>query len=165
LNGDVNLYGYIDFDWETSAVDWKSTSGCFFSLGSGIISWLSRKKTLVALSTTKKEYIATSVASHEAVWLQKLFSWLFDLELEPTLIYRDNQICVKLSKNLVFDDKLKHIEIKYHYIRDMVQRGAMELRYISTDEKIADILTKPLSRVKYEYFRENLGVMQNCHPC
>jgi hypothetical protein len=71
---------------------------------------------------------------------------------------------VKLSENPVFHDKSKHIEIKYHYIQDMVQKGAVELWYISTDEKIADILTKPLSRVKYEYFRDKLGVMQNVHP-
>jgi hypothetical protein len=68
---------------------------------------------------------------------------------------------VKLSENLVFHDKSKHIDIKYHYI---VQRGVVELRYISTDEQIADILTKTLSRVKYEYFRDKLGVTQNVHP-
>jgi ATP sulfurylase len=88
-----------------------------------------------------------------------LLAGLFDLELEPTLIYCDNQSCVKLSENLVFHDKSKHIEIKYHYIRDMVRRGVVELRYISIDEQIVDILTKPLSRVKYEYFRDKFGVM------
>ena len=76
------------------------------------------------------------------------------------LVYCDNQICVKLSKNLVFHDKLKHIEIKYQYIKDMVQRGAVKLQYVATDEKIADVLTNPLARVKFEYFRENLGVCQ-----
>jgi hypothetical protein len=80
------------------------------------------------------------------------------------LIYCDNEICVKLSKNLVFHDKSKHIEIKYHYIRDMVHRGVVELWYISTDEQIADILTEPLSRVKYDYLRDKLVVMQNVHP-
>jgi hypothetical protein len=109
-------------------------------------------------------YTASSVASREAVWHQKLLAGIFDLELEPTLIHCDNQSCMKLSENLVFHDKSKHIEIKYHYIRDMVQRGVMELQYISTDEHIADILTKPLSRVKYEYFISKLGMMQNVHP-
>jgi hypothetical protein len=68
---------------------------------------------------------------------------------------------VKLTENLVFHDKSKHIEIKYHYIQDMVQRGAVDLQYISMDEQIANILTKPLSRVKYEYFRDKLGVLSN----
>jgi hypothetical protein len=114
--------------------------------------------------TIQQRQSISSVASREAVWLQKLLAGIFDLELEPTLIHCDNQSCVKLSENPVFHDKSKHIEIKYHYIRDMVQRGVVELQYISTDEQIADILTKPLSRVKYEYFRDKLGVMQNVHP-
>jgi hypothetical protein len=97
-------------------VDRKNTSGCGFSLGSGMISWLSRKQTSVALSTTKAEYITASVASHEAVWLRKLIVGIFDLELEPTLTHCDNQSCVKLPENPFFHDKSKHIEIKYHYI-------------------------------------------------
>jgi hypothetical protein len=101
-DGDVKLQGYTDSDWAGSAVDRKSTSGCCFSLGSGMISWLSRKQTSVALSTTEAEYIAASVASREAVWLRKLLAGIFDLELEPTLIHCDNQSCVKLSENLVF---------------------------------------------------------------
>jgi hypothetical protein len=156
---EVKMQGYTDFDWARSAVDRKSTSGCSFSLGSGMISWLSRKQSSMALSTTEIEYIAASVASREAVWLRKLLARLFDLELEPTLINYDNQSCVKLLENLVFHDKLKHIEIKYHFIQDMVQKGGVELRYISTDEQITKILNKPLYRVKYEYFRDKLGVM------
>ena len=65
-----------------------------------------------------------------------------------------------MSKNSVFHDKLKHIEIKYHYIRDMVQRGALNLQYVATKEQIAVVLTKPLARVKFEYFGEKLGVLQ-----
>ena len=68
---------------------------------------------------------------------------------------------MKLSENPVFHDKSKHIEIKYHYIRDMVKRGEMKLQYVATDDhQIADVLTKPLDRVKFEYFREKLGVFQ-----
>jgi hypothetical protein len=81
-----------------------------------MISWLRKKQTSVALNTTKAGYIAASVASCEAVWLQKLLAWLFDLELKPTLIYCDNQSCVKLSGNPIFHEKSKNIEIKYHYI-------------------------------------------------
>ena len=65
-----------------------------------------------------------------------------------------------MSENPVFHDKSKHIEIKYHYIRDMVQRGEVNLQYVATDEQIADVLTKPLARAKFEYFREKLGVLQ-----
>jgi hypothetical protein len=148
-DGEVKLHGYTEYDWVGSAVDRKSTSGCCFSLGSGMISWLSIKQSPMALGTTKEKCIAANVASCEVVWLQNLLVGLFDLELEPTLIYCVNQSCVKLSKNPVFHDKSKHIEIKYHFIREMVQKGAVKLRYISIDEKIAGILTKPLSKVKY----------------
>ena len=65
-----------------------------------------------------------------------------------------------MSENPVFHDKSKHIEIKYHYIRDMLQRGAVKLQYVAMDEQIADVLTKPLDRVKFEYFKEKLGVLQ-----
>ena len=65
-----------------------------------------------------------------------------------------------MPENPVFHDKLKHIEIKYHYIRDMVQRGAVKLQYVAMEEQIADVLMNPLARVKFEYFREKLGVLQ-----
>jgi hypothetical protein len=81
-NGKVKLQGYTDSDWAGSAMDRKSTSRCCFSLGLGMISWLSRKQSSVTLSTAKEEYIAASVASHEAMWLQKLLARLFDLELD-----------------------------------------------------------------------------------
>ena len=81
----------------------------------------------MASSTAEAEYVAACSASCEAVWLRKILSDLFDLQLDSTCIYCDNHSCVKLSENLVFYDKSKHIEIKYHYIRDMVQRGAVKL--------------------------------------
>jgi hypothetical protein len=128
-----------------------------------MISWLRRKQPSMELNTSEAGYITTSVAIHEGVWLQKLLAGIFDLELEPTLIHCDNKSCVKLIENPVFHDRSKHTKIKYHYIRDIVQRGAVEIQYISTDEKIEDILTKPLSRVKYEYFRGKLDMMLNIH--
>ena len=114
----------------------------------------------VALSTTEVEYVTACSASCEAVWLRKLLSNLFYLQLDATCIYCDNHSCVKLSENPVFHDKLKHIEIKYHYIRDMVQRGAVKLQYVTTEEHISDVLMKILARLKFEYLREKLGVPQ-----
>ena len=75
------------------------------------------------------------------------------------LIHCDKQNCVKLLDNSVFPDKSKHIEIKYHYIRDMGQRGVVKLQYVAMKEHIADVLTNPLARVKFEYSREKLGVL------
>ena len=121
------LEGYVDSDWAGSAIDRKSTSGCCFSMGSIMISWFSRKQSYVALSTVEAEYVTACSASCEVVWLRKLLFDIFDLQLDATCIHCDNQSHVKLLENSVFHEKLKHIEIKYHYIRDMVQRGVVKL--------------------------------------
>jgi hypothetical protein len=114
--GYVKLQGYTKSDWVGSVVDQKSTYECCFSFGSSMISWLSRKHTSIELSIEEAEYIASSVASREVVWLQNFLAGIFDLELEKNLIHCDNQSCVRLSENPIFHDKSKHIDIKYHYI-------------------------------------------------
>lgn len=158
---DLKLQGYTNSDWAGSVTDRKSTFGCCFNLGSAMISWCSRKQTSLAISTAKAKYIAACVATREVVWLRNLLARLFGQSMEPTVIHYDNQSYVKLSINPVFHDRTKHVEIKYHYIKDMVQRKAIQLRYICTDEQTADILTKPLSRLKFVYFREKLEVVEN----
>jgi hypothetical protein len=161
---DFKLVGYADSDWAGSVCDRKSTSRCCFSLGSAMTSWQSRKQSSIALSTTEAEYIATCSASGEAIWLQKLLTSLFDLEMEATVILCDNQSCIKMTENPVLHDKSKHIEIRYHYIRDMVQRGVVKLQYVGTDEQVAYVLTKPLSCIKFEYFRDKLGIVRKDLP-
>jgi hypothetical protein len=151
---DFRLSGYTNSDWAGSVSDRKSTSGCCFSLGLAMISWQSRKQSSISLSMAKAEYIVACSASCEAIWLRKLLTSLFNLEMEATVILCDNQSCIKMAENHVFHDKSKHIEIRYHYIRDMVQRGAIKLQYVSTDEQVADVLTKPLSRVVLMHFRD-----------
>jgi len=156
---EINLQGYTDADWAGSVTDRKSTSRCCFNLGSTVISWLNRKQSSVALSTAEAEYMAACLASGEAVWLHKMISGLFDQVVDVTCIWCDNQSRIKMTENPVFHDRTKHIEIKYHYIRDMVEKGAIKLQYIATDEQTADVFTKPLSRVKLEHFRDKLGVV------
>jgi hypothetical protein len=86
-----------------------------------------RKQSNIALSTPEVEYIVACFASCEAIWLRKLLTDLFDLEMEATTILCDNQRCIKMTENPLFHDRSKHIEIRYHYIRDMVERGALKL--------------------------------------
>ena len=94
-------------------------------MGSGVISWFSRNQSYVVLSTDEAEYVVACSASCEVdLWLRKLLS---DLQLDATCIHCDNQSYMKLSENPVFHDKSKHIKIKYHYMRDMVQRGEVKL--------------------------------------
>jgi hypothetical protein len=131
-----------------------------FSLGSAMISWSSRKQKSIALSTAEAEYMAACEACTEAVWLRKLISDLFDQTPESTTIYCDNQSCIRLSEHPVFHERSKHIEIKYYFIRDKFQKGEVKLEYIPTDKQTTNILTKPLSRIKFAYFREKMGIVK-----
>ena len=93
----------------------KSTSGCF-NIGSGVVSWFSKKQKSVALSSAEAEYMAAC----EGMYLRKILSGLFECELEATVVHCDNQSGIKLSKNPVFHDQSKHINIRYHFLRDCV---------------------------------------------
>jgi hypothetical protein len=126
-----------------------------------VVSWFSRKQKSVALSSAEAEYMAASQVSCEALWLLKLLVGLFGVQLRPTMIYYDNHSCIKLSENPIFHDRSEHIEIRYHFIRNYVQRGAVGLQYISTDEQIVNILTKALGKGKLVFFRDKLGVVSN----
>ena len=134
VNQEINLEGYVDLDWAGSATDRNNTLRWCFSMGSGVISWFSRNQSCVALSTAEAKYVAYCSASSESVWLKKLLSELYDIPLDATYIFCENQSYVKLSKNPVFHNKSNHIEIKYQHIRDMVQRGAVKLQYVATGE-------------------------------
>ena len=106
--------------WAGSVSDRKSTSGGCFCLGCSMISWFSKKQSSISLSIVEAEYIVACSASCEAIWLRKLMSGLFDLEMDTTEILCDNQSCIKVSENPVFHDRSNHIEIRYFYIRDMM---------------------------------------------
>eukprot|EP00253_Pinus_taeda_P015499 PITA_15499 len=151
------LQGTVDYGLDYR----KSTSGCCFGLGSAVVSWFSRKQQSIALSSAEAEYMAASLASCETIWLWKMLFGLFGQPLRHSVIYCDNQSCIKLTENLVFHDRSKHIGIKYHFITDYVQKGVVKLEYISTDEHVADILTKALPRGKHVYFRDKMGWVRN----
>jgi hypothetical protein len=117
---EFRLYGYTDSDWARSASDRKITSRCCFSLGLVMTSWQTRKQSSISFNMTEEKNIIECSTSCESIWLQKLLKGLFDLEMDATMIFCDNQSCIKMSKNPVFHSNMKHIEIWYHYIRDLV---------------------------------------------
>eukprot|EP00253_Pinus_taeda_P001956 PITA_01956 len=158
---EVKLCGFTDADWERSPTDRKNTSRGIFSIGSTTVSWYNRKQRFVALSSVEAEYMAASLAACEAIWMRKILVGLFGSHLEPTVIYCDNQSCIKLSANPVFHDRSKHIDISYHHIRDCVQQRIMLLSYIPTEDQDVDILTKALTKSKFEYHRGRIGVANN----
>lgn len=105
--------------------------------------------------------MVASQAACEAIWMWKILVGLFDQRMDPTVIYCDNKSCIKFSDNLVFHDRSKHIDIRYHHLRDCVARRIMLLQYISTEEQDAGILTKALSKCKFEFHRDMIGVVDN----
>ena len=116
----VRLIGFTDSDWAGSVADRKSISTCCFSLGSATMSWFSRKRKSVGLISASAEYIEASHGSCKGLWLHKLLVDLFDQELRPAVIYYDNQSCIQLSQNHLFQGRSKHIEIGYNFIHDYV---------------------------------------------
>eukprot|EP00253_Pinus_taeda_P010021 PITA_10021 len=157
----VKLQGFTDADWVGSPSDKKSTSGGIFNLGSTAVSWYNRKQRSVALSSAEAEYIAASQAACEAIWMQKILVGLFGQRMDPTVIYCDNQSCIKLSENPIFHDRSKHIDIRYHHLRDCMVKRMMLLLYVSTEEHDADILTKALSKCKFEFHKDRIKVTDN----
>eukprot|EP00253_Pinus_taeda_P031506 PITA_31506 len=139
--------------------DRKSTPGYVFSLGSGAVTWTSKKQQAVALSSTEAEYRGAVKASCEAVWLRRMLADMHAPQTGPTSLFCDNQGVLKLTKNLVFHERTKHVETHCHYIRQLVEDGSVQLRYVPTTEQPADIFTKPLGPDKFVKFRGSIGVV------
>ncbi|KAJ0522114.1 putative RNA-directed DNA polymerase [Helianthus annuus] len=138
------LTGYSDSDYAGDTDDSKSTSGYIFHLGSGAIAWQSRKQKVVALSSTEAEYIALSMAGCQAIWLKGILKEL-QIHMDcPPAIHCDNRSTICLAKDPVYHGKSKHIRVKYHFICDLLKNDEIEVRFFTTKEQAADILTKAL---------------------
>ncbi|XP_039115486.1 uncharacterized protein LOC120250711 [Dioscorea cayenensis subsp. rotundata] len=155
---DGELEAFSDSDWGGSKVDRKSTSGVFFKLGSCPISWGSRKKDVVALSTTEAEYIASTGAACQVVWLRRVLQNCGKPCSESTKLWVDNLLAIAVAKNPAHHGRTKHIDMRYHFIRGLVSEGVISLHHFSTKDQIADIFTKPLLTKKFVMFRSLLGM-------
>ncbi|KAM0017627.1 putative RNA-directed DNA polymerase [Helianthus debilis subsp. tardiflorus] len=156
----VQLVGYTDSDWASSIDDRKSVSANVFTLGSGVVTWSCKKQSTVALSSTEAEYVASSAATTQAIWLRRVLSDLGISQESPTNVFCDNLSAINLSRNPVMHGRSKHIEIKHHYVRDMVSQQQISLEYCGTNMQLADVLTKALAREKFIHFRRLLGVQK-----
>ncbi|KAH9699463.1 retrovirus-related pol polyprotein from transposon RE1 [Citrus sinensis] len=156
---EIGITGYTDADWACGLDDRKSIGAYCIYLGNNLISWSSKKQAIVAKSSTESEYRALSAACSEISWLQSLFSELNIAKLPTPVLWCDNQSAGELARNPVFHSKSKHIELDVHYVRDKVLGKELEVRYIPTEEQVADVLTKPLSFSKFSFFRSKLNVV------
>lgn len=127
-------------------------------LASGVISWLSKKQPTVALSSTEAEYRAACTAACEALWLRRILGDMDMAQKDATTLLCDNQSCIAIAKNPVFHARTKHIEVHYHFVRELISDGSIELLYCPTADNLADVFTKALSRDQLDHLIRRMGI-------
>ena len=160
LGCNTTITRFSDANWAFQC-HCHSISRFAYFIGLGTVSWSAKKQPIITLSSTEAEYVALTHAAKDILWIHKLlkeFSFLHNLSL-PTTLYCDNQGAIHLSKNATFHGCTKHIDVHFHFIRQTVTSGNVELLYILTEKMVANIFTKSLARIKFERFRAILNVM------
>ncbi|CAJ2635972.1 unnamed protein product [Trifolium pratense] len=156
--GELKLQGWTDSDYAGDLDDRKSTSGYVFMYGNGPISWSSKKQAIVTLSTTEAEFVAAASSACQAVWLRRILDQLGQAQVGETVILCDNSSSIKLSKNPVLHGKCKHIDVRYHFLRDLTKEKIVELEHCSTQDQVADIMTKALKLESFCKLRDRLSI-------
>ena len=151
------IHGFTDADWAGDLDQRRSKIWYVFGLFGGAVSWMSKRQFVVALSTTKAEYMTATHASKEAVWLQRFCSSMGLLQ-RAIRIDCDSQSEIFLAKNPAYHSKTKHIDVQYHFVRDMVEDKRVLLVKVDTLKNVADALTKSVSTQKFSWCRETMGV-------
>lgn len=136
--------------------DKKSTSGYTFMFGEGAVSWSSKKQPIVTLSTTEAEFVVAANGACQAVWLRNVLDEVGCDQGSGTVLYCDNSSTIKLSKNPILHGRSKHIHVRYHFFRELVNEGVILLEYCSTHEQVSDIMTKPVKLEVFKKLRKNM---------
>lgn len=165
-NGE-NLHAYSDANWAEDKSDRKSNSGYYCAMNGGAMSWCCKKQDITALSSTEAEYVALTETCREVVWLRNLAKSLEIQVIGTTTVFTDNQSCISMISNEKFSNRTKHIDTKFHYVRDQVTNGTVKLIYCPTEENVADLLTKPLGSIKIVKHRVASGLigLQTASQC
>ena len=154
---DLKLKGYADADWPGDIKDRKSTSGFVFKLGDAAISYASRKQQNVTLSSTEAEFVSLAEVSQEFLCLIQLLK-KFQINICDPIIFEDNQSCLKMLQEEKITPRSKHIDVKYYFVRNLLKTGKVLYEYCPTESMLADILTKPLPRIRIYKIRELIGL-------
>ncbi|PNX58520.1 type I inositol 145-trisphosphate 5-phosphatase 12-like protein, partial [Trifolium pratense] len=154
----MKLKGWCDSDYAGDLNDRKSTTSYVFMLGSGAISWSSKKQPIVTLSTTEAKYVSTAACVYQGVWLKNVLSYLKMKQVECIKIYCDNSSSIKLSKNPIMHGRCKHIDVRFQFLRDLTKDGTVELVHCRSEDQLADLLIKPLKLESFCKLREGLGI-------
>jgi hypothetical protein len=167
--GNLTFVGFTDADWGGSRPDRRSTSGYVYLIGGTALSWSSTRQKIVSLSTTEAEYIASSGATQELIWLRQLLKDVQNISLSPvpqavdvpaTPLHIDNQSAMSLTQTPEYRRRTKHIDISYHFVREKVTSGEIKVIYTPTDDMTADILTKALPLIKHENHLEAMKLLR-----
>jgi hypothetical protein len=156
-NKETGLTFYSDSDWAGDKHTRRSVSGYLGFLAEGAICWVSHAQKTIALSSAEAEYMAISDCSRQAVWLRSLLKEL-GWFIGPVTISGDSQSAIFLASNPVQEKRTKHIDIKYHFIREKIEEKQVQLRFVKGEENPADLLTKNLSHNKFDKFKKMLGL-------
>ena len=153
----TKLVGYCDADWAGDVDTRRSTTAYIFVLAGACVSWASKLQPTVALSSAEAEYMALCSGVQEAIHLRSLLLDLGYEQTEPTAVYEDNQACIAMSSNPTINHKRsKHIDIRYHFTRERVEGGEIELLYVPTEHQLADLLTKALESKRVAKLRSQV---------
>ena len=152
----VDVCAFADADWANSKVDRRSITGWVAKLNGDPVSWASKKQRTVALSTCEAELYAEAAAITEVLWLRGLLTELGLYTQLGSVVYGDNQSAIAVTANGIKGERTKHVDIKYHFITETVERGDVKLTWIPTTEQLADIFTKALHGPLFEHFRKQL---------
>lgn len=157
-NSEQNLEIYSDANWAEDRVDRKSNSGYIAFLYGGTVSWACRKQSCVSLSSTEAEYVALSETTQEVIWLQRLCQD-FSIQVQlPIQVNSDNQSAINMLQSHKFSNSTKHIELRYHFIKDISEQGIIKVKFCPGEFNLADMLTKPLGASKLKELRSKSGV-------
>lgn len=151
---DLNLLAYSDSDFAGDIYSRKSTTGYIIKFCGGPVAWCSKRQPIVSLSSTEAEYIAAAECIKEALFLKSVIDELLGVNININL-HVDNQSAITIIKNGQFNKRSKHIDVRYHFINEKVSEGIVKLFYCPSSEQLADSLTKPLDKVKFQIFQCN----------
>ena len=160
FKNDTKIVAWTDADYASCLETGKSNTGFGVKLCNGLVSWYSKKQTTVALSTAEAEYISACSCAKEIAWFRQLLSDMGYNQSAPTVIHEDNQSCIQMAKNPQVNNKTKHIQVRFHYVREQVHDNQILFHYCPTKDQMADIFTKGLTKATFVTLRQMLGLTE-----